>query len=447
MMKRFRYIAPLVFVIGVFAKGTLATPTIQHWQSENGLQVYFVPAPEIPMIDMRLVFDAGSSRDSDLPGLAAISIGLMDEGSGDWNADDIANRFENVGAVYSASLRRDMATISLRSLSAAKYLDSALETFVAVITSPSFPNTDFLRLKNMTRVTLQAQEEDPASIAEKAFYRAIYGDHPFANPINGTPAAIEAITLQDVKKYYQRYIVARNAVLAIVGDIDRAHAEAVAAKIGKGLSAGEPAADLAAVKALQTGQLIRIPFPSKQAHVYLGQPGIRRDDPDYFPLYLGNHILGGSGFNSRLVKEVRVKRGLSYSVYSYFLPQSKRGPFEVVLQTRTDQADEAAALAKKTIAQFVEHGPSEVELEASIKNITGGFPLRIDSNSDIVAYLAVIGFYDLPLDYLDTFNDKIKLVSRQAIQQAFKKRLHIDKMVTVIVGGDSEKKVDFSGDG
>jgi len=447
MMKRFHYIAPVVLVIGLFARGALATPAIQHWQSENGLQVYFVPAPEIPMIDMRLVFDAGSSRDADLPGLAAIAIGLMDEGSGDWNADDIADRFENVGALYSASLQRDMATISLKSLSAAKFFDSALDTFVEVVTSPSFPKSDYLRLKNMARVNLQAQEEDPASIAEKAFYRALYGDHPFASPINGTSATIEAITLRDVKEYYQRYFVARNAVLAIVGDIDRAHAEAVAAKIGKGLSAGEPATELAAVKALQTRQLIQIPFPSKQAHVYLGQPGIRRDDPDYFPLYVGNHILGGSGFNSRLVKEVRVKRGLSYSIYSYFLPQNERGPFEVVLQTRTDQVHEAAALVNKTIARFVEDGPSETELEASIKNITGGFPLRIDSNSDIVAYLAVIGFYHLPLDYLDTFNDKIKLVSKQDIKQAFKKRLDIDRMVTVIVGGDSEEKVDYSEDG
>ncbi len=217
--------------------------------------------------------------------------------------------------------------------------------------------------------------------------------------------------------------------------------------IGKDLPAGEPAPELQAVKALQSQQLIQIPFPSKQAHVYLGQPGIRRDDPDYFPLYVGNHILGGSGFSSRLVKEVRVKRGLSYSIYSYFLPQKVRGPFEVVLQTRVDQAHKATDLVKETIARFVENGPSGAELEASIKNITGGFPLRIDSNSDIVAYLAVIGFYRLPLDYLDTFNDKIKAVSTQAILQAFKHQVDIDRMVTVIVGGDSEQKVDFSEDG
>lgn len=446
-MKRFHYITPVLFILGLFAQATLATPAIQHWQSENDLQVYFVSAPGIPMIDIRLVFDAGSSRDADLSGMAAMTMGLMDEGSGDWGADDIANRFENVGAVYSASIRRDMATISLRSLSAAKYFDAALETFIAVVTSPSFPKRDFLRLKNITRVALLSQEEDPGSIAEKAFYRALYGDHPFANPIDGTEASIEAITLQDMKDFYRRYFVARNAVLAIVGDIDRSQAEAVAAMIGKGLSAGEPAPKLPTVKALQTQQLIQIPFPSKQAHVYLGQPGIRRGDPDYFPLYVGNHILGGSGFNSRLVKEVRVKRGMSYSIYSYFLPQSVRGPFEVVLQTRVDQAQEAVALVKKTITAFIENGPSEAELEASIKNITGGFPLRIDSNSDIVAYLAVIGFYRLPLDYLDTFNDKINGVSKQAVQQAFKHRLDIDRMVTVTVGGNSEEKVDSLEDG
>ena len=218
--------------------------------------------------------------------------------------------------------------------------------------------------------------------------------------------------------------------------MDRKQAEKIAQYISSRLRVGEAAPALPEVKPLSGQQITHIPFPSEQAHVFIGQPGIKRGDADYFSLYIGNHVLGGSGFSSRLVKEVRVNRGLSYSVYSYFLPQIVEGPFQVGLQTRADQAEEAAALAKQTISDFINNGPEQKELEASIKNITGGFPLRIDSNSDIVSYVAIIGYYDLPLDYLDTFNSNIEAVDRMAVQEAFKRRVKVENMVTVVVGGN-----------
>lgn len=434
--------ALLLLAAVLLCSQALATPQIQHWRTENGLRVYYAYAPELPIIDIRLLFDAGSARDGVLAGLAALTTSLLDEGSGEWDADEIANRFEDIGALYSADVARDMSSVSLRSLGAEEILDSALETFVRVIGSPDFPERAFKRIKRLMRVALQSQAEEPESIAEKAFYRALYEDHPFAQPIDGTPQSIESIRRADVKAFYEKYFVARNGVLALVGDIDRTQAERIAQLIAEHLSAGEPAPPLPQVKPLRKGKVIHVPFPSKQAHVYIGQPGIRRGDPDYFTLYVGNHILGGSGFNSRLVKEVRVKRGLSYSVYSYFLPKLVEGPFEVVLQTRADQAQQAASLVRKTIAEFVEEGPDEDEFKASVKNITGGFPLRIDSNADIVAYLAIIGFYKLPLDYLDTFNANIRAVDREAIQETFERRLDVDQMVMVVVGGDSLEGAD-----
>lgn len=445
-MRRLHYFA-LLSVLGFLGIGqALGAPVIQHWQSENGLRVYFVPAPEIPMVDIRLVFDAGSSRDQGLPGLASLTAGLLDEGSGDWNADVIANRFEDVGAEYSASVQRDMAWTSLRSLSAAEFFDPALEAFIRVVTSPSFPERDFRRLKNIMRVAIQAQDQEPDAIAEKAFYRAVYGDHPFADPVDGTEQSIDAIALEDVKDFHRRYFVARNAVLVLVGDISKEGAERVAQLIGKHLPVGKPAPSLPSVEALKAKRNIYIPFPSTQAHVYMGLPGIRRGDPDYFPLYVGNHMLGGSGLNSRLVKEVRVKRGLSYSIYSYFLPKIVKGPFEIVLQTRVDQANKAVTLTRQIIDEFIQNGPKEGELESSIKNITGGFPLRIDSNADIVSYLAVIGFYQLPLSYLDTFNTHIRSVNKETIQDAFRRRVHLEEMVTVIVGGEESERGERSAD-
>ncbi len=442
-MIRFRACVLLFFVVLWPISHVLAVPAIHHWRTEEGLKVYFVTAPEIPIIDIRLMFGAGSARDNSLPGLSRLTTALLDKGSGNWDTDAVASRFEDVGAVYSSGIDRDVAWVSLRSLRASEYLEQAMATFIRVFSAPSFPQRDFVRTKNLMLVSLEGEAQQPDGIAEKAFYRAVYGDHPFASPINGTKAGINAIKRKDVQEFYGRYFVTRNAVLAMVGAISPAEAEALAERISRSLPAGDPAPPLPQVEALNQQKSIQIPFPSKQAHIYIGQPGIRRGDSDYFPLYVGNHILGGSGFSSRLVKEVRVKRGLSYSVYSYFLPQKVEGPFEIGLQTRADQAEQAVTLAKRTIREFIDKGPDKKELESSIKNITGGFPLRIDSNRDIVNYLAIIGFYNLPMDYLETFNDKVRAVDTLAIQDAFQRRLYFDRMVTVTVGGrngDDEKK-------
>jgi zinc protease len=416
-----------------------AAPSIQHWQTAAGLRVYFVPAPEIPIIDLRLVLDAGSARDGTLSGLATLTKELLNEGSGDWDVDTIAQRFEEVGAKYSAVTHRDMTWFALRSLSDAELFSQALETYTGVVTAPTFPERGFERNKKSMQVHLQSQAQRPGQIGEKAFYRIIYGNHPFARPVNGTEAGINAIRREDVVRFYRRYYVTGNAVLAMVGDLDRKQAEKIAEHLSSHMRVGEAAPALPEVKRLNGQQIDHIPFPSEQAHVFIGQPGIKRGDADYFPLYVGNHVLGGSGFSSRLVKEIRVKRGLSYSVYSYFLPQRVEGPFQAGLQTRGDQAEQAVALIKQTIRDFITNGPDQKELETSIKNITGGFPLRIASNSDIVSYVAMIGFYDLPLDYLDTFNSNIEAVDRAAVREAFRRRVNVDDMVTVIVGGKEGK--------
>jgi len=200
------------------------------------------------------------------------------------------------------------------------------------------------------------------------------------------------------------------------------------------LPKGAPAEKLPKVANLNEQETIKLAHPSTQTHILLGQPGMKRGDPDYFALYVGNHILGGNGLVSRLSNEIREKRGLAYSTYSYFLPMRKDGPFQIGLQTRNDQAEEALKVVRETLNNFIENGPTDEELNASKKNITGGFPLRISSNQKILGYIGMIGFYDLPLDYLDTFNEKIQAVSADDIKDAFKRRVHPDTMVTVLVG-------------
>ena len=183
----------------------------------------------------------------------------------------------------------------------------------------------------------------------------------------------------------------------------------------------------------------RIAHPASQSHILIGAPGIARNDADYFPLYVGNYILGGGGFVSRLMNEVREKRGMAYSVYSYFMPMQQPGAFQIGLQTKKEQADEALQLVRKTVRTFVEKGVTEKELRAAKQNIIGGFPLRIDSNRKILDYLSVIGFYQLPLTYLDDFTARVDQVTTRQIHDAFKRHVDPDAMATVIVGAPEEK--------
>jgi zinc protease len=424
-----------IVALSVFTNQVDAAPKIEQWQTSNGVKTLFVAAPELPMLDIAVTFDAGSGRDAQLAGLAQLTHSLLNSGTGSLDADAIAEQFENVGAQYGTSVDLDRSSIALRSLVDDALLQPALVTFTNIIAQPSFPEKDFLRLKNQALIAIKDAAQSPGDIASRAFYKAIYAQHPYANPSLGFKETIESISLNDVKNFHQQYLVSANAIIAIVGGIDVAQAKIIAEQIATNLAQGTRPEPLPEPQALNNIADIYVPYPSQQAHVYLGQLGIQRGDPDYFTLYTGNHILGGGGFTSRLVKEVRVERGLSYSVYSYFFPLRQPGPFILGLQTRSDQAEQAAAVSLQTIEKFVEQGPTEEELSLAKSNIIGGFPLRIESNRDILGYLSLLGFYELPLDYLESFNSKISAVSQEDIRTAFSKQLQPSKLVKIIVGG------------
>lgn len=425
------------FVFALFSAVSVAGPAIEHWTTDNGAGVYHVHAPELPMVDIKVVFNAGAARDGELPGLARMTSAMLDEGAAGMDADAIAEMFSRVGARYGASAERDMAVFSLRSLSEPELLETALNTFAAVLTQAEFPAASLERIRRQALTGLQAEKQSPSALASRAFHRALYGEHPYARMPAGDEDSVKRITRDDLQSYYQRYFVARNATVAIVGDIDRAQAQQVVSQLLAAMPAGEPAPALPEVPALTEAASVVIGHPSTQTTILMGQVGVSRDDPDYFPLYVGNHILGGSGLVSRLSDEIREKRGLSYSVYSFFRPMLREGPYQFGLQTRNDQAQQALEVMHDTLRQFVEQGPSEAELEAATQNITGGFALRIDSNSEIADYLAMMGFYGLPLDYLDRFNDRVDAVTVDAIRDAFTRRVNPDNMLTVLVGGET----------
>ena len=413
-----------------------AGPPVESWQTSGGAKVMYVHAPDLPIIDVRVVFDAGSARDGVKPGVAMLTNALLTEGAGPWSADQLAERLEDVGVEIGNDSLRDMAFVSIRSLTEPDVMSVALDTLAKVIAEPRFDAADLERQRQLMLVALSRQEENPGDIASVKFYRALYGEHPYAHDPLGDAAGVQALSRDDVTAFHKRYYVVRNAVVAIVGAVDRAAAKRIAEDLMSGLPSGDPAPALPAVGGHE-GDTVRMEFDATQTHVRIGVPGMSRLDPDYFPLYVGNHILGGNGLVSTLSQEVREKRGLSYSVYSYFLPMRKPGPFLMGAQTRNDRANETLEVMRGTLRQFIEKGPSAEELNAAKRNLTGGFPLRVASNRKIIEYIAMMGFYDYPLDYLDTFVDKVDAVSADDVLDAFRRRVDPDQLVVVTVGGSA----------
>lgn len=420
----------------------VAAAKIEHWQTAQGSKVYFVQADALPMVDIQVVFDAGSARDGQQFGLAALTSALLDTGAGQWNADQIAQRFESVGANFGTAVSSDNASLSLRTLTDPVLFDKALETMHVILASPKFNQADFLRERNRTLAAIKQREESPAEIASEAFSNKLYGSHPYAHPDSGVMATISKLKASDLINFYKRYYVANNAVIVIVGNLTKTQADQAANKLIADLPAGQKPEPIVDVSLPTQASQHHIEFPSTQTHVLVGLPGTWRKDPDYFDLYIGNHILGGSGLVSKLFVEVREKRGLAYSASSAFAPMLKPGPFIASLQTRNDQTQQALEVLNNTLKDFIVKGPLQAELDAAKRNIIGGFPMRFDTNKELAGYVAMIGFYDMPLDYLDTFRQKIEATTIESVKAAFQRKLKIELLQTVTVGSSKPADVD-----
>ena len=416
----------------------IATPKIQHWQSASGAKVLFVEDHDIPMLDVAVSFTAGSSFDAPgKSGVASLTHGMLDAGADGLSEDDISRGMADIGAQFSGGFDPDRSSMSLRTLSSAEERDKALDIMARVLQHPVFPEAILTREKTRLISALKEAETKPESIASKAFQKAVFGAHPYALSVPEI-TSVEKTAIQDLKDFYQAHYQASGAVVAIMGDVSLAQAEAIAQQLTAQLpvSASPPALPEVVMKIAANEQ--RINHPASQSHILIGVPGLARNDPDYFPLYVGNYILGGGGFVSRLMKEVREKRGLAYSVYSYFIPLKQPGAFQIGLQTKKEQADDALQLVRSTLEEFIAKGPTEKELLAAKQNIVGGFPLRIDSNRKILEYLSIIGFYDLPLTYLDDFTRKVEQVTVAQVRAAFARHIDPKAMATVIVGAPIE---------
>lgn len=406
---------------------------IQRWQTAEGARVLFVEARELPMFDLRLTFAAGSSQDAGQAGLALLTNAMLNEGVDGLDASAIAAGFEGLGARFGNGAYRDMAVASLRSLSAAEQRTPALALFARVVGAPSFPADALARVKNQILAGLEQQKQNPGKLASRALFRQLYGEHPYASPSDGTERSIPALQQAQLRAFHARAYAAGNAVIALVGDLSRGEAEAIAAQLSAALPRG-PALPPPPAPEAPAAQREHIEFPSQQTHLMLAQLGIERRDPDYAALYVGNQILGGGGFGTRLMEEVREKRGLTYGIYSAFTPMQVAGPFMINVQTRAELGEATLELVRQLVREFVASGPSEAELAQAKRELAGSFPLSTASNADIVAQLGAIGFYDLPSTALEDFMNQVQQLDVAQVRAAMARHLRDDAFVVVSAG-------------
>ncbi|WP_397450468.1 M16 family metallopeptidase [Pseudomonas sp. NA-150] len=415
------------------------TLNIQTWKTAEGTKVLFVEARELPMFDMRLTFAAGSSQDHGTPGIALITNAMLNEGVKGKNVGAIAETFDGLGADFGNGAYRDMAIASLRSLSAPDKREPALKLFAEIVGKPTFPADSLARTKNQLMAGFEYQKQSPGKLAGLALFNRLYGDHPYAHPSEGTAKSVTPITVAQLKAFHAKAYAAGNAVIALVGDLSRAEAEAIAEQVSSALPKG-PALPKITEPVEPKAGLTHIEFNAKQTHLMLAQLGIDRNDTDYVALTLGNSILGGGGFGSRLMSEVREKRGLTYGVSSGFTPMQVQGPFMIGLQTRAELSENTLKLVQDIVHDFLANGPTQKELDDAKRELSGSFPLSTASNSDIVGQLGAIGFYDLPLTYLEDFMQQAQSITVEQVKAAMNKHLSADKMVIVTVGPTIEQK-------
>ncbi|SEB41965.1 zinc protease [Pseudomonas saponiphila] len=412
---------------------------VQTWNTAEGAKVLFVEARELPMFDMRLIFAAGSSQDGNTSGLALLTNAMLNEGVPGKDVGAIARGFESLGADIGNGAYKDMAVVSLRSLSAVDKREPALKLFAEVVGKPTFPADSLARIKNQLLAGFEYQKQNPGKLASLELMQRLYGSHPYAHASEGNAKSVPGISLAQLQAFHAKAYAAGNVVIALVGDLSRSDAEAIAAQVSAALPKG-PALAKVEQPTEPKASIGHIEFPSSQTSLLLAQLGIDRDDPDYAAVSLGNQILGGGGFGTRLMSEVREKRGLTYGVYSGFTPMQARGPFMINLQTRAEMSEGTLKLVQDVFADYLKNGPTQKELDDAKRELAGSFPLSTASNADIVGQLGAMGFYNLPLSYLEDYMRQTQELTVEQVKAAMNKHLSVDKMVIVSAGPSVAQK-------
>lgn len=413
----------------------IAAP-VQSWTTAQGTRVYFIETHTLPIVDVQISFLAGSAFDpSNQVGLASMTASLLDQGAGSRNEKEMAETLADIGAQLNAGAGMDSATVSLRTLSDPDRRTAAVGLMVDALSRPHFDGAVFKRDQARSIAALKEALTKPQVLSQRAYMGAIYPDHPYGRVV--TPESMASLSRTDLESFWRQHYSASRASIALVGDLTRAEAEALAVQLTASLPADQAGVPRGLPKpAAISAKVVSVEHPASQAHLVVGMPSVARDDPEQIALQVGNYTLGGGGFVSLLTKAVREDRGYAYSVYSYFDPKLVDGPFTIGLETKRAQADDALKVVNSVLGDFLRRGPTAVQLKAAQDNIAGGFALRIDSNSKLAANLGVMAFYGLPTDWLEKYPERVRALTPEAIRTAFQKHVKPEQLITVRTAAD-----------
>lgn len=444
MLNFLKYLKGVIAIAGfTWFVNAYAVLPIQEISLTNGSKAYLIQTSSIPMIDIEVSIDAGSRYDpKDKSGLAALTAALLTRGI-EWRGGILnealqADAIAELGASITASSSGERTIVRARTLSKPEILEPLLDLMVATLAKPVFDSHVIEREKQRIIAAIREGDTKPEVVLQKTFRNKVFANYPLSQ--SPTAESVASISQGDIKNFHHDFYRQDRVIVNIVGDVTQAKAQQIAQKLIAPLpSTGPQIPTLPPLErspiAPELERFVRIPFQTQQTHVAMGMTAITRDNPDYFPLLVGNYVLGGGGFVSRLVGEVRDKRGFAYSVFSYFQPGRDIGTFEAGLQTRNDQANQALEVLQATISRFIEEGPTDSELAAAKSNLINGFPLRLDSNRKLLDNLSSITWNKLPLDTLDVWTQQVAAVRKEDIRNAFKRHLDMRRMISVLVGG------------
>ncbi len=431
----------IILVFGLLQSAQAILP-IEKLDSVKGAKAYLVQTQALPMLDIEISIDAGDRFDpTGKSGLASMTAELMNYGArsskGALSEAQIADEIADLGANFGISVGGERAVIRIRSLSRKDLRDRAVQLASAMLSAPTYDAKILEREKQRAITGLLEAETKPESVLERRFRKSVYGNYPLSE--SPSVKSVGSVSVSDLARFHQQFYRRDRIIVSIVGDVSPAEANEIVEVLLKNVPQSGvaipalPQFERSPIEPLASRQ-IYIPFDSQQAHIAMGMTAITRSNPDYFPLIVGNYILGGGGFVSRLMSEVREKRGLAYSVFSYFAPGKDTGIFQAGLQTKGDQATLALEVMNSTIANFIANGATPSELQAAKANLVNGFPLRIDNNRKLLDNVSSIAWNDLPLDTLETWTTKVDAVTLEQVSAAFQKYLAMDRMKIVVLG-------------
>ena len=414
-----------------------ATPPVQRVVLANQLVLLVAEDHSLPFVTLQILTDSGARRDPPgKEGLADLTARGLPWGTSKRDLDAIYQELDFMGASLTSSSGRDYATLTLRVLK--KDFDKGLGILMDVLTQPTFPEDELRREVEKTLASIQAAEDEPEEVAEKEFQKALFLNSRYGHPVEGTRESLQRITREDLLQFYRCYYHPNNAILVVVGDVSSDEIKSrVLPRMEAWPSEKIPGERFVTGFADQK-KTIKIDRSITQANIILGHRGVSRDNPDYYALTVLNYILGGGGFSSRLIDEIRVKRGLAYSVASFFDPSRYPGSFQIVLQTKNTSAREAIALSFQEMERIRKEPVSEKELEGAKKYLIGSFPMRLDTQGKLVNFLAQVEYFGLGLNYPESYPSIIQAVTREDVLRIAKTYLHPESIILVVVANLNE---------